>query len=78
MNPTPVIATALGLVTLMVIVVVPLSARFVGTNKTETVGATVFTVKEAEAGVPITVTVGADGNTGASVVLVMNVPGTPV
>ena len=75
MNPTPVIATALGLVTLMVIVVVPLSARFVGANERETVGATVFTVKEAEAAVPVTV--GADGNTGASVVLV-NVPGTPV
>jgi hypothetical protein len=51
-NPTPVIATALGLKTLMVIVVVPLSARFVGANKTETVGATATTVKEAEAAAP--------------------------
>jgi hypothetical protein len=75
-NATPASATVLadGLVTLMVIVVVPLSARFVGANKTETEGATA-TVKEAEAAVPVTV--GADGNTGASVVLV-NVPGTPV
>jgi hypothetical protein len=60
----------------MVIVVVPLSARFVGANERETVGATVFTVKEAEAAVPITVT-GGDTNTGASVVWVI-VPGTPV
>jgi hypothetical protein len=51
-NATPVIATALGLKTLMVIVVVPLSARFVGANKTETVGATATTVKEAEAAAP--------------------------
>jgi hypothetical protein len=38
----------------MVIVVVPLSARFVGANEreTETVGATAFTVKEAEAAAP--------------------------
>jgi hypothetical protein len=40
-NPTPVIATVLGdgLVTLMVIVVVPLSAKFVAANETEAVGA---------------------------------------
>jgi hypothetical protein len=39
----------------MVIVVVPLSARFVGANETETVGATATvatTVKEAEAAAP--------------------------
>ena len=41
MNATPVIVTALadGLVTLMVIVVVPLSAKFVAANERETVGA---------------------------------------
>jgi hypothetical protein len=62
----------------MVIVVVPLSARFVGANEreTETVGATAFTVKEAEAAVPVTVG-DRPTDTGASVVWVI-VPGTPV
>jgi hypothetical protein len=60
----------------MVIVVVPLSARFVGANETETVGATAFTVKEAEAAVPVTVG-DRPTNTGASVVWVI-VLGTPV
>jgi hypothetical protein len=70
-NATPVIATALGLKTLMVIVVVPLSARFVGANKTETVGATATTVKEAEAAAPTPVkaTVPAADAVGAVVVL---------
>jgi hypothetical protein len=54
----------------MVIVVVPLSARFVGANETETVGATT-TVKGtlAAAPVPVKATVPAADAVGAVVVL---------
>jgi hypothetical protein len=57
----------------MVIVVVPLSARFVGANETETVGATAATVKGtlAAAPVPVKATVPAAADAVGAVVVLL-------